>query len=156
MPDRPLAADRLTWFACAAHDDGDRTMPERSGPKPPTPASPHWLRLGLLALSAALGAPAAAAEDASRNARIRAAAAALATADTVRRSCPALQVDAGVEARMIASSGLDRATLRAKAGYRDQAVADYRIRFADGRSPLTCEPTLSAHDAIAPGLIRRR
>lgn len=131
-------------------------MPQRSGfhPHRRAPRQP-WL-LALLALSAALAGAAAAHEGRPGEARVRAAAAALATVDTVRLSCPDLQVDAGAEARLIAASGLDRAGLRKHPAYRDQAVADFRIRFADGRSTQPCDATLTAHDAIAPGLIRRR
>lgn len=85
-------------------------------------------------------------------------AAALATADAVREHCPMLAVDAAVEARLIASTGLDAGALRGHESYRDQAAAEAWIRdYATQQGTgLACDNAIGAHGDVAPGLVRRR
>ncbi|MDZ3823327.1 MAG: hypothetical protein U0S76_06960 [Pseudoxanthomonas sp.] len=113
-----------------------------------------------LALLAALatGTAAVAEDDTAREERLWAVAAALATADAVREHCPALAVDEGAEARLVASTGLDAAALRGHEGYRDQAAAEAWIRAyaADQGTGLACDSALATHEALAPDLVRLR
>ncbi|MBX3726551.1 MAG: hypothetical protein KF823_11625 [Xanthomonadales bacterium] len=113
--------------------------------------------LAALALSAALVCAAQAEDDDAREERIWAVASALATADAVREHCPMLKVDAEIEARLIASTGLDRAALSAHESYQDQAAAEAWVRsYAGERAWLACDTAMSAHEDIAPGLVKRR
>lgn len=106
----------------------------------------------------AVGAATAAVDDSAGEALRWAVAAALATADAVREHCPTLAVDAAVEARLIASTGLDSGTLRGHESYRDQAAAETWIRdyAAQQDTGLACDNAIGSHEDVAPGLVRRR
>lgn len=135
------------------------TTAPRRPPHAPARCRPAQAGLALLAvLAAGPGVAAGAGDEEAREARTWAVAAALATADAVRGHCPALAVDAGVEARLVASIGLDAALLRGHDSYRDQAAAEAWIRdyAAKQGTGLACDNALATHEALAPGLIRRR
>lgn len=135
------------------------TTARRHPAAPPCGRTGRNARAALALLAALATGPAAVAEDdTAREERLWAVAAALATADAVRAHCPALAVDEAAEARLVESTGLDATALRDHESYRDQAAAEAWIReyAAQQGTGLACDAAIATHEAIAPGLIRRR